>query len=70
MSEDPCKGCRTSIAKCYYRKYNKFTECDCPCINCLIKGVCDIACEEFKIVERKSNEKSRVEIWACKGKPL
>jgi len=39
-----CKGCyRRSVNFCVYTKYMK----ECPCGICLIKGVCQVACEEF-----------------------
>jgi len=68
---DGCKGCKTyniNGQKCYYKIYYK--SIDCPCSTCLIKGICDTPCEEFQIAERKSNEKSSIEVWACKGRAM
>jgi hypothetical protein len=70
-SQDNCKGCKTynlNHNKCYYQIYNKSVKC--PCSTCLIKGICDTPCEEFHIAERKFNEKSRIEVWACKGRAV
>ena len=50
MKVENCKGCRTfmnTYVKCSPMLANKSSEC--PCITCLIKGVCNMACEEYEI---------------------
>lgn len=46
---EDCKGCRTFMSayvKCSSMLANKGSEC--PCKICLIKGVCNTACEEYE----------------------
>jgi hypothetical protein len=41
-----CQGCRSLREKsCDYQKYMYK---DCPCSNCLIKGVCITACDIYE----------------------
>jgi hypothetical protein len=50
-SNDLCKGCNTYMFKCLAHTPCKITEKEtlyCPCINCLIKGICIKACRMFK----------------------
>ncbi len=50
-SEKNCKGCRTLISieklnhDCCYYTYNE--NGDCPCTLCVIKAMCDKACDNY-----------------------
>ena len=46
MISDDCQGCDTyKNGACSYKYMDKYGIC--PCAECLIKGVCHIACETF-----------------------
>lgn len=53
MSEikNECRGCRMydkKISKCYIDMVPYITdEIQCPCMNCLIKGMCNDVCAAF-----------------------
>lgn len=46
-----CASCDNSEECCYlfyaYEIYKQITEFECPCINCIVKGVCDDGCDTF-----------------------
>ena len=51
MSDEKCKGCitdhyETGTHHCYWDYYNK--DGTCPCSNCLVKMMCNEACDEFE----------------------
>lgn len=64
-----CKGCRTGDAKTIILNGKKelsraclvtvpvLSDCQCPCINCIVKGMCISGCEDFreytKILQRR-----------------
>jgi len=51
-----CKGCFVNIyltVECDYRKYNE----ECPCIECLVKVVCDdVNCQAFNDFKKRSDD--------------
>jgi hypothetical protein len=61
IMDDMCKGCLThervgEKTPDRYSKYAKYAEChgyldkdvDCICKDCLVKGMCDKVCEEYR----------------------
>ena len=58
-----CKGCRMYDSVKLECKINIITNISatehCPCINCLVKGMCNSACEDFKNYSRISYRDSR-----------
>lgn len=56
MDYEGCKGCLSSTMR-YDPEYGYSWRCDimyvsgegkyCPCISCLVKGMCKNACEDF-----------------------
>ena len=44
-----CKGCYSYFVPVYCRIMPKHGEEICPCVECLIKGICQIRCHEFKV---------------------
>lgn len=49
-----CKGCSMYGDECAIHRARKQHEC--PCIKCLIKGICSISCEEWRILYREKWE--------------
>jgi hypothetical protein len=57
--KDTCKGCIThddelADYKCYWDSHNK--DGSCPCSKCLVKVMCNVACDVF-------------EEWNCRIEP-
>lgn len=56
--DEICKGCLTHerVGEKIPGRHTKYSECfgyldkdvDCICKDCLIKGMCDITCEEYR----------------------
>jgi len=42
---NPCHGCNSYGKVC---TGNDSRNIQCPCVNCLVKGVCENSCEEFE----------------------
>ena len=62
MSDDPCDGCveintKGQTIDCYIRKEGYIDKC--PCINCLIKPICSVPCEENLNCYVDSHERSK-----------
>lgn len=59
---DECKGCasfsyNTNSPYCKAEVDSRISlDQSCPCLTCLIKGVCDTICEEFEYYNNISNE--------------
>ncbi len=54
-----CKGCHSSGEICKFlsvHSKSKHVFKKCPCMMCLIKGVCDTPCEEFSVFSRVITE--------------
>ena len=52
MSINHCKGCQIALpflVKCYLHSYNDKGQC--PCSNCIVKPMCKIECDDFKLFE-------------------
>jgi hypothetical protein len=49
--KDKCFGCELleTVDHCYIRHHNRID--DCPCINCLVKNMCSMACKEWHDLE-------------------
>ena len=51
--ESDCKGCHSyplndqKVCECGITPYISETE-SCPCLNCIVKGICDETCYEFR----------------------
>ena len=54
-----CEGCKvysSKLSKCSIFIIPNISETQsCPCISCLIKGICDDMCEDFRKYARSSN---------------
>lgn len=51
-----CKGCvtLTSVGRCIGGFIPRISETEfCPCLNCILKGMCSIPCEKFGSYSRK-----------------
>jgi hypothetical protein len=61
MNKKDCFGCvsydnYTKCCELFFEDeiYKQTTEFECPCINCIVKGVCDDGCDTFwKFVEQR-----------------
>ena len=77
-----CEGCNTYgyivILKpgleVYHRgcqiEYPVLSDCQCPCINCIIKGICDNSCEaliefDFKHKQEESAKAHKHKVTIC-----
>jgi len=56
--ENECRGCRmynNPMTKCEINIVSHITDTDrCPCMDCLVKGMCDNACKDFRKYSRLS----------------
>jgi hypothetical protein len=58
-------------------EYPVLSDCQCPCINCLVKGICEDICDEFsefkdkskQAVSAKVKEYKGVKMWKGKKRP-
>ncbi len=59
--KNECKGCGSCGAKimrsCRAGLKPHLKSGDCPCLTCLIKGICTIVCEDFTQYRNKYNDR-------------
>ena len=53
--ENDCKGCSSIsiLTSCKGGVLPHIKSGDCPCLNCLVKGMCNQICEDFKRYKNK-----------------
>jgi len=44
---EECRGCLANIPECVFQFNYKYNHLECPCIECLVKGMCTKACSEY-----------------------
>lgn len=58
--EYKCEGCRVygkNVKKCTIFCIPHISKTQhCPCLNCLIKGICNRICDDFKAYEKVSRK--------------
>ena len=52
-NHDECRGCLINelikeSAECVFKTNRKWDYYKCPCLMCLIKGMCEKSCDEYK----------------------
>jgi hypothetical protein len=59
---DLCKGCRSNQFKdCMFSAFSSA----CPCIKCLVKVTCAMACKNYDIFE--GNYYNKYKVWKKRG---
>jgi len=59
MKSNECEGCLSNVtnpyimSECVFQKSNENLNYKCPCGICLIKCICERACEEYKAIRKK-----------------
>lgn len=52
MKPEDCNGCKSKSDDCTYHRImysgRKLQE-PCPCVMCLVKGICEDPCEEYEV---------------------
>jgi hypothetical protein len=57
METEECKGCASNYCSCVYWRRT------CPCVECLIKGVCRDSCNDYNFFEDKCAPDNEKKVW-------
>jgi len=65
MRHEKCKGCYTDVytgIKCPIQSRNQLALLlKCPCLDCLVKGICIHVCKEYTKIRRQAIELETME---------